>query len=200
MASSTPTVRRATHRDVPALAKTLSRAFLDDPVSVWACPPQKLRPVTLEGVFATRLRQTLPHGEVWTVSGTLGAALWAPPALWKTTSRQDAALARPLLRPRLLPRLPMVVAGLLSIERKHPHEPHWYLSVLGTDPEAQGRGVGSALLRPVLEQCDADGVSAYLESSKERNLDFYARHGFRVTERLTLPRGPSIWAMWREPR
>jgi ribosomal protein S18 acetylase RimI-like enzyme len=75
-----------------------------------------------------------------------------------------------------------------------------YLSVLGTDPAAQGRGIGSALLAPVLRQCDEDGVPAYLESSKERNVAFYARHGFRVREELALPRGPQMWLMWRDPR
>jgi ribosomal protein S18 acetylase RimI-like enzyme len=87
------------------------------------------------------------------------------------------------------------------MERKHPKTPqHWYLAVLGTAPDAQGRGLGSAVLGPVLEQCDRDGVGAYLESSKERNIDFYARHGFRVLEELRLLRGPKMWKMWREPR
>jgi len=72
--------------------------------------------------------------------------------------------------------------------------------VLGTDPASQGRGIGSALLAPVLETCDRDGVGAYLESSKERNLAFYARHGFRMTGEVDLPRGPRVWLMWRDPR
>jgi hypothetical protein len=55
------------------------------------------------------------------------------------------------------------------------------------------------MLEPVLKQCDADGIAAYLESSKERNIDFYARHGFRVTGELRLPRGPTVWPMWRDP-
>jgi GNAT superfamily N-acetyltransferase len=95
----------------------------------------------------------------------------------------------------------MVARGLLGIERRHPPDPpHWYLAILGTEPAAQGQGLGSAMLGPVLEECDRDGVAAYLESSKDRNLAFYGRHGFQVTEEWRLPRGPRVWGMWREPR
>jgi ribosomal protein S18 acetylase RimI-like enzyme len=98
-------------------------------------------------------------------------------------------------------RAPLVVGGSLWAERKHPATPpHWYLVWLGTDPSAQGNGLASAVLRPVLEHCDTDGVAAYVESSKERNITFYARHGFRVIRELRLPRGPTVWPMWREPR
>jgi hypothetical protein len=56
------------------------------------------------------------------------------------------------------------------------------------------------VLRTMLEQCDHDGVAAYLESSKESNIDFYARHGFRVLDELRLLRGPTMWPMWRDAR
>jgi ribosomal protein S18 acetylase RimI-like enzyme len=186
---------------VPALARMLMRAFLDDPVAIWSCPPDKLRPRVLERFNGARLRHLLGEQEIWTTPELASAALWAPPERWKTTPRQDLELTRCILRPRLLPRAPLIARGLLGMERRHPHTPpHWYLAVLGTDPTAQGQGLGSAVLAPVLEQCDRDGVGAYLESSKERNIAFYARHGFRVTEELHLPRGPSMWAMWRDPR
>jgi ribosomal protein S18 acetylase RimI-like enzyme len=197
--STSTATRRATLEDVPALARMLARAFLDDPVAMWSCRPEDLRPKVLERFQAARLRQLLAEREVWTTPELSSAALWAPPKRWKTTPRQDAGLARSVLHPRLIARAPLIVAGLIGIERRHPHHPpHWYLAVLGTDPAAQGHGFGSAVLGPVLEQCDADGVGAYLESSKERNIDFYARHGFRVTAELRLPRGPRMWAMWRE--
>ena len=87
------------------------------------------------------------------------------------------------------------------IEKHHPRNPHYYLAVLGTEPAHQGKGIGSALMQPVLELCDREGVPAYLESSKERNVPYYRRHGFEVTEELHLPgRGPPVWLMWREPR
>jgi ribosomal protein S18 acetylase RimI-like enzyme len=202
MAVSVSTVmRRATLEDVPALAGMLARAFFDDPVAIWSCRPDGLRPRLLERFQATRLRQLLAHEEVWTTSELSSAALWAPPMRWKTTRREDIAIARSMLHPRLLVRAPMVAAGFINMERKHPQRPpHWYLGMLGTDPSSQGQGLGSAVLTPVLEQCDADGVGAYLESSKERNIDFYARHGFRVTGELRMPRGPKMWAMWRDPR
>ena len=94
-----------------------------------------------------------------------------------------------------------ISTGWEKLERAHPRKPqHFYLAVLGTDPSAQGRGLGSAVLRGVLDQCDNDGVGAFLESSKESNIAFYARHGFRVTEEIQLLRGPTMWKMWRDPR
>lgn len=201
MTVALPAVRRATAADASVLARTLARAFHDDPVACWACPPASLRPRVLERFYMVRLRQMLREEEVWADADNAAAALWAPPERWRTTLREDLALVRAMVAPRLLPRLPLVSHGFLGIERGHPQTPpHWYLAILGTDPASQGRGLGSRVLAPVLERCDEDGVGAYLESSKERNIAFYARYGFRVTHEVHLPRGPQLWAMWRDPR
>ena len=64
----------------------------------------------------------------------------------------------------LSPRTPMVLRGMQEVERRHPHEPHYYLSMLGVDPPAQRHGMGSALLGPMLARCDEEGVGAYLET------------------------------------
>lgn len=194
-------VRRATGADVPEIARTLARAFHDDPVAAWSCPPADLRPRFLERFYAARLRQVLAHEETWVDPSLSGAAIWLPPDEWRTTAREDLELLRPLLHPRLARRVPLALPGFLALERRHPAQPpHWYLNMLGTDPAAQGQGIGSALLAPVLDRCDEDGLGAYLESSKQANIAFYARHGFRVTAEHDLPRGPRLWLMWREPR
>jgi GNAT superfamily N-acetyltransferase len=82
----------------------------------------------------------------------------------------------------------------------HPEEPHWYLAVLGTATDHQGKGVGSALMAPVLAKCDAEGIPAYLESSKESNIPFYRRHGFEVSGEVNVKNGPKLWPMWRDPQ
>ena len=89
------------------------------------------------------------------------------------------------------------ISVLDAMEKRHPKELHHYLAILGTDPSAQGRGIGSALMAPVLEQCDTEGLPAYLESSKESNVPFYGRFKFAVTEPFTLRGGPTMHFMWR---
>lgn len=194
-------VRRAGAADLPALTAMLTRAFQDDPVARYGCPREDLRPWMLERFHAARNRQMLRAGNVWMTAGGESAAVWAAPDAWRSTAGDDLAFSRAMLHPRLLRRAPLVGWGLLGLERRHPPAPpHRYLATLGTEPAAQGRGLGTAVLAPVLDECDRDAVGAYLECSKESNVDYYARFGFCVTEELRLPRGPRVWPMWRDPR
>jgi GNAT superfamily N-acetyltransferase len=198
MVISTPvSVRPARAEDFRPLAAMLARAFYDDPVTAWFYPDAGRRMKHARRFFGIRLRQLADQELIYTTAERSGAALWTQPGRWREDLRQSLMLL-PML-PVLLPRIVRSTAAVREIERRHPVAPHYYLSVIGTEPEQQGGGIGSALLVPVLQRCDADGVGAYLESSKESNVDFYVRHGFAVTERIELPSGPPLWLMWREP-
>jgi GNAT superfamily N-acetyltransferase len=89
---------------------------------------------------------------------------------------------------------------LAAVDKVHPHEPHWYLALLGTDPLVQGRGAGGRLLQPVLNIADNDGVLTYLETQKPENIAFYSRHGFTVADEISIEGSPTVWTMRREPR
>jgi GNAT superfamily N-acetyltransferase len=154
----------------------------------------------LERGFALFMRRVyLQHDECYTTNGVVGGSLWAPPGKWHLS---------PFAQLRLLPRmaavagrdLPRLMRGLGYIESKHPTEPHYYLGPLGVEPEWQGKGIGSELMRPVLERCDRKGVPAYLEASTPRNRALYLRNGFKVLEEVNFPHGgPPTWLMWRDP-
>lgn len=198
MATRTPVSARPVRRaDFGALAHVLARAFYDDPVTTWFYPNPRRRMIHARRFFAIRLRQLAPQELMFTTPELSGAALWAAPGHWREDARQSLMLL-PML-PVLLPRIRRVTRAVREIERHHPAELHFYLSVIGTDTELQGRGVGSALLAPVLERCDAHAVPAFLECSKESNVRFYSHHGFVVTDRIELPEGPPLWLMWRTP-
>ena len=194
-------VRDVTVSDADPLSAVLGRAFADDPVWQWMFPRH---PERMAAMFAMLLHHArLPNGasELAEQNGrVLAGALWDPPGRWKIPVTAQIRQLPGLLRV-LGTRTFTVLRGLGEIERAHPIEPHWYLAVLGTDPPAQGRGLGSALLRSRLTRCDDQRFPAYLESSKESNIAYYERFDFRVTREIRLPGGgPRVWAMWRNPQ
>jgi GNAT superfamily N-acetyltransferase len=198
-------VRKGQSAEAAAMAGVLARAFFDDPVFTWVLRGDLRRMSVLRRGFELFLRRVwLAEQETYTTAGAAGVAVWEPPGAWKHG---------PLEQLRLLPGMlavfkrhsPRVLRALTVLEAGHPSEPaaaaHYYLAFLGVDPPWQGRGLGSALLAPVLTRCDSERVPAYLEASSERNRALYERQGFAVTEQFKLARGaPPQWRMWREPR
>jgi ribosomal protein S18 acetylase RimI-like enzyme len=195
-------VCKATLADAPRLAQALASAFQDDPVIAWVFPDEHRRRAVLAAFMEFRLRKlAFPHDEVWMTDGGDAAAVWLPPPGRWQLSRPQRLLLLPALVRFFGLRTASVLGGLERMEKRHPDDPpHWYLFILGTEQAAQGRGLGSALLAQMLARVDADRMPAYLESSNERNLAWYGRHGFEVTSELAIPGGPRIWPMWREPR
>jgi GNAT superfamily N-acetyltransferase len=195
-------VRKATAADVDALARTLARAFQDDPVISWMIPDDEKRLRLGPFGFETWLQKIyMPKAEVYTDEARKVGALWAPPGKWRMSVGLQARMAPRMLRLFGVRRMPLILKGLATLDKAHPDEqPHYYLGILGTDPDRQGKGLGSAAMQPVLERCDREGVGAYLESSKEANVPFYRRHGFEVTGEVHMPDGPPLWPMWRDPQ
>jgi ribosomal protein S18 acetylase RimI-like enzyme len=187
--------------DLPVVERTFGRAFHDDPVWRWVIDDNGRFEARAGRALGAVTRMLLGHGHVWMSRSGEAVATWAPPGTHRLTARHLLPVAH-----RLLPAVgwPGIrrMGSLEEVDRHHPKEPHWYLAVLGTDPSHHGRGYGSAVMEPVLAMADEEGVGCYLESSKESNVAFYARHGFTVTERLALAKGtgPSLWLMWRDPR
>lgn len=193
-------VRKAIADDLPAIGDRLALAFADDPIMEALFPPGlRNRHGRLAPFLALGAKGALRDGEVWTTPDRAATAVWHAPDRWKVRG-PDMVVGMPTLVRSLGRNLFAGLRILQAIERKHPTEPHWYLGILGTAPAHQGKGLGSAVMAPVLERCDAEGLGAYLESSKERNVPYYRRHGFEVTEELPLPGGPPVWLMWRDPR
>ena len=185
----------------------LARAFYPDPLFGFFAPHRRREYDLLPDVFRAFMADAAPFGRIWTavtggeVPRVIGAAVWLPPGTmprpWRRELMMQIRLGRLLLRGQ---HLSIGLRLLSAVDGVHPDEPHWYLAFLGTDPVMQGRGVGSALLQPVLAEADETAVSCYLETQKEENLAFYGRHGFEVQRTVSIPGSPTVWCMSRRPR
>jgi GNAT superfamily N-acetyltransferase len=183
------------------LSKSLALAFQDEAASAWLLPDASTRATRLERVFRSHLATVyVPLGHTWTIEPEQGAAVWCPPGRWRTNFLREAWILPATLwayRGGLL----RLFRSAAQDEMNHPDSPpHWYLALLGVAPDWQGQGIGSALLRPVLQTCDEHGAPAYLETLDARARALYERAGFRVSGRHTYPgSGLDILRMWREP-
>lgn len=194
-------VRVADRRDATLLGEVLADAFADDPVFTWLIPASaRNRERRMQTFFTSMSRTYLRTGKTCHLSDDgSAAAMWAPPGKWGLPIKemgieslpQSAAFRGNLFR---------ALRTQLQIERLHPRRPrHWYLGYLGARQQHQGQGLGSQLLATMLATVDTEGLPAYLESSNERNLTLYRRHGFEVVGELeALGHGPTIWRMWRD--
>jgi GNAT superfamily N-acetyltransferase len=194
-------VRRATAGDRRRLAAALAAAFDEDVVFTHLFPAGLPRRAgRMRRMFALEAARSERCGGTWITGDGAAGAVWFPPGRWHATRWEDLRDAPRWIA--LLGRQMRVADGVRKAMEAHHRQlpPHWYLLYLGAVPARQGQGLGSALLRPVLAECDRTGTPAYLEASCERNRALYARHGFADLEPLPLPGGgPTMFPMWRDP-
>lgn len=149
--------------------------------------------------FDLVLKQNLRRRDhlVFVSGDATGAAIWQPVDGWKVPPA-DLVRGLPAALRVFRSRVPKAIGALTAIEKQHPEEPHYYLEVLGTRNDRQGKGVGSAVISEMLVRCDREGLPAYLETSNPRNVPFYSRHGFEVREEVSCGRGaPTCTSLWR---
>lgn len=194
-------MRKAGSADSSPLVAMLARAYYDDPLYRWCFPDDSQRLEQLRQLVALFGLQIFGYEETHTTDGTRGAALWLPPDKWRMCPVTKVGVVHGLLTTVGVRVLPRALRTLYLMQSKHPHEPsHYHLPFIGVEPQEQGKGIGTALLQPVLARCDLHGLPVYVEATTSRNVAFFERHDFEVTRQIALRGGPLIWPMWRQPK
>lgn len=199
-----PVVTPLSAGDYAAAGAVLSRAFHSDPLWTTVIPDPNRRPGALAALFTALTRTTMAaRGVLDTTANLQGVALWQPPGteigLW-AMARAGFAMPRFVMSLPKSERRPMmqVLRDVGDRKKALRLEPHWYVAAIGVDPESQGTGVGSALMKHGITRADRGEAPVYLETETESNLKFYEHLGFEVVGELT-PTGTSfrMWLMLR---
>jgi ribosomal protein S18 acetylase RimI-like enzyme len=188
-------IQAATDFDANQLVATAVLAFGSDPIVRWgiADPHQYLtRYPDVVRVFSSKAIQ---NHTAYYADAFAGVALWLPPGVSFDAQALVGALQSAV--PEALQGDAFAV--LEQMGNYHPKEPHWYLPLMGVEPRHQRQGVGSALMKHALVECDRDRSLAYLEASSPENLALYERHGFEVLGTIQVGSSPPIFPMVRGP-
>lgn len=219
-------VRNATAADFPRVAHSLASAFFDNPITIWHVPDESRRLHVMRDFFMVLLENVYAQfGLVFTNVGEVasGAMLIAQDAqedrrplpglpllecrTCNTTRAPGRVPRNTVVPPDTSEELDRALAVVFRdfprtfelfelFDAHHPRDAHYYLQFIGVIPDRQGTGIGSALLRAVLDRCDLEGAAVYLEADQRSKL-LYLKHGFEATTEQRLPDGPSFFPMWR---
>jgi ribosomal protein S18 acetylase RimI-like enzyme len=184
-----------------AVRTVLARAFVDDPLMAWFFPDAETRPHACAALFGLFAESYLRAGRVDVTGGEapLAVAMWR----WPDGRDRDGAPEE------VLPSVPGLMTALMGVDRAartgramsvisdhRPPEPFAYLHVLGVEPGARGRGLGSEVLERGLTAAREAGLVACLETMNAANVPFYLRHGLEVRSEIPLAHGgPTVWVM-----
>ena len=88
----------------------------------------------------------------------------------------------------------------MNLKKEFTDNYDWYLYNLSIKKDAQGKGIASKLMRPMLQFCDDERMVAYLETNKDVNVGLYKHYGFSLMKEELIPGTPvTHYSMVRHP-
>ena len=172
-------------------ADILTGAFHNSPLIAYMFPDAAVREKRLRWYFRASVRYAVTCGECHLAPSHDGVALWLPPLhplrdIWGIL--RSGMIAAPYVLGRVGYGRMLEVAGLIRQYRANHAPPgHWYLSELAVLPSKQQTGIGTGLVKPMLERFDKENCVCYVETSNEDAVMFYERLGFRVAGSYEMP-------------
>ena len=195
----------AKEEDLERLAEVAADAYLDYPLHKWLIQGKDEFQISKMLMQAT-LKSIMKDAVIYADSEEInGFAAWLP---FGFTGNEAIPFLlgggiRLFLHAGLgmLGRLLRYDAYAMSLKKTFTDHYDWYLFNLSVKRDAQGKGIASKLMRPMLEFCDDEKMVAYLETNKESNVGLYRHYGFDLMKEELIPKTPvTHYAMVRKPK
>ena len=191
-------------KDLDRLAEVAADAYFDYPLHNWLTKG-KYDAETSRLIMQISLKTMTKDAVIYADSEEMnGFAAWLPFGF--TGSKTIPFLMNGGLR--LIFRCGLGIIGRLltyetyamNLKKEFTNHYDWYLYNLSIKKDAQGKGIASKLMRPMLQFFDDERMVAYLETNKEANVGLYRHYGFDLMKEELIPKSSVMhYAMVRKP-
>ena len=193
-----------TQKDIERLAVGAADAYRDYPLHSWFAKGKYDATVT-KMIIQISLKTMMKDAVIYADSEELnGFAVWLP---WGFTGSKTLPFLmngglKLILHSGLgiVGKLLTYESYAMNLKKELTNHYDWYLYNLSVKQDAQGKGIASKLMHPMLRFCDDERMVAYLETNKEANVGLYQHYGFDLMKEELIPKTSVMhYAMIRNP-
>jgi ribosomal protein S18 acetylase RimI-like enzyme len=190
-------VRLALPSDRPAIIETVVTAFANDPAFRYFFGTDPNYEPKASAFVGYLFDKRIVHNTIWVTDACEAVSLWSPPDHMLTddhrnltkelyVAMQQSVGAEAARNLEIYDA--MVDAGL-------PAEPHWYLGILAAHPARAERGAGKLVMDAGLAHVRAHHGLAILETTNERNPEYYRRAGWDLINTIESDSPSTTWIL-----
>lgn len=190
---------------IPELARVAGDSYENYPLHNWFAGGI-YNPAVTGKIMETSLRTMIKDAVIYADSEELnGFAVWLPMGFEGSKPLPFIFCGGAKIAfeagPGIIKRLVSYEDFAMKLKKRYTGNTDWYLYNLSVAKKAQGKGIASKLLRPMLDFCDDENMVAYLETSKDINVGVYRHFGFELMEEVPVPESDIMhYAMVRKPK
>lgn len=186
-------MRKAEYKDKAIVTNILEVSFKNDPQVNWYLEESRNRNklnILIDYVF----EETIRKGEIYISEDNMAAALWNSEKKEEFSLNYILRNLSFLFRIGLKSTIRILKMLKLTYSQYPKNRSYSHLHLIGVMPEAQGKGLASSLMNPILAEKKVNKIPVYLETANQKNVEIYKRKGFRIFNTIQTE-NPTIYCM-----
>ncbi len=187
---------KATYKDKDRVEDILAESFDDNQSVNYIVKRDKKRNQRIRKLMAYSFDICYLYGEVYLTEDKSGCALVLFPDKKKNSLKSILLDIKLIVSCIGISNIKKAMKRESKIKELQPKKLMYYLWFIGVDSNQQNVGIGSALIKEVIEAAHSNQRPVYLETSTLKNIPWYEKFGFKIYNQLDL--GYQLFFMKKE--
>lgn len=179
-------MKKAEYNDKDLIVDILTKSFETNQSVNYIVKQDSKRLSRIKSLMDYSFEVCYSFGDVFLSNDNKACALVLYPDKKKTTIKSVLLDAKLILSCVGLENIKKTLAREAIIKKIQPKEQMYYLWFIGVDPANQNTGIGSELLKELIEDSKLQERPIFLETSTLKNLPWYKKFGFNVYHEAEL--------------